>query len=163
MWLMFLMVGAGFACLKDDITFRIWQPLPPVILNENGTMLQGSNQCGDREDLRPCWIQGCRTEYDSVENTVEDSVENNVEDSVENNVEDSVENNVEDSVENSVEDSKVACTDYACWKGFCFNSKEREAYIEPVEFSSNISTTSTTSTSTTSTTSTSTTSTASTT
>ena len=56
---------------------------------------------------------------------MEDSVENNVEDSVENNVEDSVENNVEDSVENSVEDSKVACTDYACWKGFCFNSKER--------------------------------------
>ena len=66
-------IGMASGCHTDDITFKIWQPLPPYAYDEDGDRLLGAEQCSivhvneDNEDdlifqNRPCIYPDCVTE-----------------------------------------------------------------------------------------------------
>ena len=46
-------------CHTDDITFRLWQPLPPYVYDEAGNRLWGNEQCYNKDDGEPCLVPGC--------------------------------------------------------------------------------------------------------
>ncbi|XP_023339727.1 uncharacterized protein LOC111709977 [Eurytemora carolleeae] len=53
------LISSVYTCQSDDIVFRMWQPLPPVILDEAGNPLEGLKECGNFPDQTQCWAEGC--------------------------------------------------------------------------------------------------------
>ena len=47
------------SCHTDEITFRLWQPLPAYVYDENGNRLWGNEQCGVMKNGDPCLVPGC--------------------------------------------------------------------------------------------------------
>jgi len=109
---MLMMATISLTCLKDDITFRIWQPLPAIILDENGNALKGSEQCGHQPDLSSCWVYGCVPDEDT---------------------------DADNAANTTTTDNDVLCSLYKCWKGFCLSPDQRKNYNE-IEFISNATT-----------------------
>ena len=51
------------SCHTDDITFRLWQPLPPYVYDEDGNRLWGNEQCYNTDDGEPCLVPGCEVSF----------------------------------------------------------------------------------------------------
>merc|ERR1719365_56821 len=59
-----LFLGSDACHKSDNIEFRLWQPLPPFVFDEDGNRLHGNEQCGVKVDYAVCYLNGCKEKED---------------------------------------------------------------------------------------------------